>query len=164
MSSKNCARRLGSHPKLTLFDLGVWNLTGGKRAESLLRASALGTCVTFGGIPAAGLNPSGAVSVSRAALGIQHLINMSACLMNAENITALLAYFMTMKQWPLPDGRRRPLLASGEIIHDNWERPLRQASRDEGRGQRVKKSCSVRNRASLAGQPMLNVKCAAIGR
>ena len=113
-----------------------------------------------GGIPAAGLNPSGAVSVSRATLGIKKLINMSACLMNAENITALLAYYMTIKQWPLPDGYRRPLLAYGEIIHDNCE--LRQASRDEGRGQRVEKSCSAWNRASAKSQ-LLSIVSLGIG-
>ncbi|HMD47741.1 MAG TPA: hydrogenase small subunit, partial [Bryobacteraceae bacterium] len=54
--------------------------------------------------------------------GLKNLINMSACPMNAENITALIVYYMTMKQWPPLDRYRRPLFAYGKLIHDNCER------------------------------------------
>ncbi|MGA7870607.1 MAG: hydrogenase small subunit, partial [Candidatus Binatus sp.] len=40
----------------------------------------------------------------------------------AENITALIVYYMTMKQWPPLDRYRRPLFAYGKLIHDNCER------------------------------------------
>lgn len=83
---------------------------------------AVGTCATFGGIPAAHPNPTGALSVGDAVPGVKNLVNMSACPMNAENITALLVYYMTMKQWPPLDQYRRPLFAYGKFIHDNCER------------------------------------------
>jgi len=83
---------------------------------------AVGTCAAFGGIPAAAPNPTGALSVADAVPGVKNLINMSACPANAENITALIVYYMTLKQWPPLDQYRRPLFAYGKTIHDNCER------------------------------------------
>jgi hydrogenase small subunit len=109
---------------------GAYCTIGGRSALQIARevcgqaaaTIAVGTCATFGGIPAARPNPTGAVSVGDAVPGIKNLINMSACPMNAENITALLVYYMTMKQWPPLDRYRRPLFAYGKLIHDNCER------------------------------------------
>ena len=83
---------------------------------------AVGTCASFGGIPAAGPNPTGALSVADAVPGVKNLINMSACPANAENITALIVYYLTLKRWPPLDRYRRPLFAYGKTIHDNCER------------------------------------------
>src|SRR5208337_3647908 len=52
----------------------------------------------------------------------QNLINMSACPANAENITALIVYYMILKRWPPLDQYRRPLFAYGTSIHDACER------------------------------------------
>jgi hydrogenase small subunit len=83
---------------------------------------AVGTCATFGGIPAAAPNPTAALSVADAVPGLKTLINMSACPANAENITALIVYFMTLKRWPPVDQYKRPLFAYGKTIHDSCER------------------------------------------
>jgi hydrogenase small subunit len=83
---------------------------------------AVGTCATFGGIPAARPNPTRALSVADAVPGVKNLINMSACPANAENITALIVYYLTLKQWPPLDRYRRPLFAYGKSIHDGCER------------------------------------------
>jgi hydrogenase small subunit len=83
---------------------------------------AVGTCASFGGIPAARPNPTGALSVADAVPGVKNLINMSACPANAENLTALIVYYMTLKRWPPLDQNRRPLFAYGKTIHDNCER------------------------------------------
>ncbi len=83
---------------------------------------AVGTCATFGGIPAARPNPTRALSVADAVPGVRNLINMSACPANAENITALIVYYLTLKQWPPLDRYRRPLFAYGKSIHDGCER------------------------------------------
>src|SRR5271165_5799492 len=109
---------------------GAYCTIGGRSALQIARevcsqavaTIAVGTCATFGGIPAARPNPTGAVSVGDAVPGLKTLINISACPMNAENITALLVYYMTMKQWPPLDRYRRPLFAYGKLIHDNCER------------------------------------------
>ena len=83
---------------------------------------AIGTCASFGGLPAARPNPTGALSVADAVPGVKNLINMSACPANAENITALIVYYLTLKRWPPLDRYRRPLFAYGKAIHDNCER------------------------------------------
>ncbi len=87
-----------------------------------LATIAVGTCASYGGIPAARPNPTRALSVADAVPGVRNLINMSACPANAENITALLVYYLTLKQWPPLDRYRRPLFAYGKSIHDNCER------------------------------------------
>jgi hydrogenase small subunit len=109
---------------------GVYCTIGGKSALSIVRevcgkamaTVAVGTCACFGGIPAASPNPTGAVAVADAVPGLRNLINLSACPANAENITALLVYYLTLKQWPPLDQYRRPLFAYGKLIHDNCER------------------------------------------
>ena len=83
---------------------------------------AVGTCAAFGGIPAAAPNPTRALSVADAVPGVKNLINMSACPANAENITALIVYYLTLKRWPPLDQYRRPLFAYGTTIHDACER------------------------------------------
>ena len=109
---------------------GAYCTIGGKAALDIARevcsgaaaTIAVGTCAAFGGIPAAAPNPTGALSVADAVPGLQNLINMSACPANAENITALIVYYMTLKRWPPLDQYRRPLFAYGKTIHDNCER------------------------------------------
>lgn len=109
---------------------GAYCTIGGKSALQIARevcgaaaaTVAVGTCAAFGGIPAARPNPTGAVAVGDAVPDVKNLINLPACPMNAENITALLVYYLTMKEWPPLDQYRRPLFAYGKLIHDNCER------------------------------------------
>jgi hydrogenase small subunit len=109
---------------------GAYCTIGGRSALDIARevcggaaaTIAVGTCAAFGGIPAARPNPTGALSVADAVPGLKNLINMSACPANAENITALIVYYMTLKRWPPLDQYRRPLFAYGKFIHDNCER------------------------------------------
>ena len=109
---------------------GAYCTIGGRSALDIARevcsgaaaTIAVGTCAAFGGIPAAGPNPTGALSVADAVPGLQNLINMSACPANAENITALIVYYLTLKRWPPLDHYRRPLFAYGTSIHDGCER------------------------------------------
>src|SRR5271166_4872468 len=109
---------------------GVYCTIGGRSALDIAHevcggakaTIAVGTCAAFGGIPAAAPNPTGALSVADAVPGVQNLINMLACPANAENITALIVYYMTLKRWPPLDQYRRPLFAYGTSIHDACER------------------------------------------
>ena len=109
---------------------GAYCTIGGRSALDMARevcggaaaTIAVGTCAAFGGIPAAAPNPTGALSVADAVPGVQNLINLSACPANAENITALVVYYLTLKRWPPLDQYRRPLFAYGTIIHDSCER------------------------------------------
>jgi hydrogenase small subunit len=109
---------------------GAYCTIGGRAALDIARevcgnaaaVIAVGTCAAFGGLPAAAPNPTGALSVEQAVPGLSHLINLSACPVNAENITALLVYFLTYGAWPALDHLHRPLFAYGQLIHDNCER------------------------------------------
>jgi hydrogenase small subunit len=109
---------------------GAYCTIGGRAALDIARevcrnaaaTIAVGTCAAFGGIPAAAPNPTGALSVADAVPGTKNLINMSACPANAENITALLVYYLTLKRFPPLDQYRRPFFAYGKSIHDNCER------------------------------------------
>jgi hydrogenase small subunit len=83
---------------------------------------AIGTCAAFGGLPGAAPNPTGALSVADAVPGLKNLINLSACPANAENLAAVIVYYLTFNRWPPLDRYRRPLFAHGKAIHDNCER------------------------------------------
>ncbi len=109
---------------------GAYCTIGGRSALQIARevcgqaaaTIAMGTCATFGGLPAAAPNPTGALGVADAVPGVKNLINLSACPANVENLTALIVYFLTFKRWPPLDAYRRPLFAYGKSIHDNCER------------------------------------------
>jgi hydrogenase small subunit len=109
---------------------GAYCCIGGRSALDISRevcgkaaaTIAMGTCATFGGLPAASPNPTGALGVADAVPGVKNLINLSACPANVENLTALIVYFLTFKHWPPLDAWRRPLFAYGKSIHDNCER------------------------------------------
>ena len=109
---------------------GAYCTIGGRSALQIARevcgqaaaTIAMGTCATFGGLPAAAPNPTGALGVADAVPGVKNLINLSACPANVENLTALIVYFLTFKHWPPLDAWRRPLFAYGKSIHDNCER------------------------------------------
>lgn len=109
---------------------GAYCTIGGKSALQIARdlckdalaVVAVGTCAAFGGLPAAAPNPTGALSVAEAVPGIKSLINLPACPVNAENLTALIVYFLTYHRWPALDRYNRPLFAYGKSIHDACER------------------------------------------
>jgi hydrogenase small subunit len=109
---------------------GAYCTIGGRAAIDIARevcgdalaTIAMGTCATFGGLPAAAPNPTGALGVADAVPGVKNLINLSACPANVENLTALIVYYLTFKNLPPTDAYRRPLFAYGKAIHDNCER------------------------------------------
>src|SRR5574341_204274 len=109
---------------------GAYCTIGGRAALDIARevcgaaaaTIAIGTCASFGGLPAAAPNPTGALGVADAVPGARNLINLSACPANVENLTALLVYYLTFKRWPPLDHVRRPMFAYGKSIHDNCER------------------------------------------
>ena len=109
---------------------GAYCTIGGKSALQIaqemcshaLAVVAVGTCAAFGGLPAASPNPTSALSIGEAVPGIKTLINLPACPVNAENLTALITYFLTYSKWPALDRYNRPLFAYGKSIHDACER------------------------------------------
>jgi hydrogenase small subunit len=109
---------------------GAYCTIGGRSALDIARevcegaaaVVAIGTCASFGGLPAAAPNPTGALSVADAVPGLQNLINMPACPANGENLAALIVYYVTFGRLPELDSLRRPLYAYGKLIHDACEK------------------------------------------
>jgi hydrogenase small subunit len=87
---------------------------------------AVGTCATFGGLPKAAPNPTGAASIGElmASLGINvSLINVSGCPPLPEVITGTILYYLALGM-PALDNLRRPMPFYGETVHtDCYRRP-----------------------------------------
>lgn len=83
---------------------------------------ALGTCATFGGIPAAAPNPSNAMGVdelmAQALIPTKPLVNVSGCPPIGEVITGTLAYFLVNGTLPPLDELKRPKVFYGKTVHD----------------------------------------------
>jgi hydrogenase small subunit len=108
---------------------GVYCTIAGKTAMQHLEEAAegaaaiinVGTCSSFGGIPAASPNPTGARGVPAVVSGVP-IINLPGCPMNVDNLVGTIAHFVTFGALPATDGEGRPLFAYGQRIHDNCER------------------------------------------
>ena len=108
---------------------GAYCTIGGKSALQILEEAAkgavaiinVGTCSSFGGIPAAAPNPTGAVGVSDVISGVP-IVNLPGCPSNAANITATFVHYLTFGALPALDSKGRPLFAYGARIHDNCPR------------------------------------------
>ena len=114
---------------IPMKDGGVYCCIGGKTAKDIVQevcgnamaTIAVGTCATYGGLPAAAPNPTGAVGVSEAMPNLS-VVNLPGCPVNVENITATVVHFLTFGSLPPLDSIGRPLFAYGKRIHDNCER------------------------------------------
>jgi hydrogenase small subunit len=85
---------------------------------------AVGTCASFGGIPEAKPNPTGAVPVSHIVKD-KPIINISGCPPIPVVITGVLAHYLTFGELPARDHLGRPKAFYGETIHDRcYRRPF----------------------------------------
>jgi len=108
---------------------GVYCTIAGKTAIQHLEEAAsgaaaiinVGTCSSFGGIPAASPNPTGARGVPSVISNVP-IINLPGCPMNVDNLVGTIAHFVTFGALPATDGQGRPLFAYGQRIHDKCER------------------------------------------
>ncbi len=90
-------------------------------AEHAAALVAVGTCATFGGVPAAAPNPTGAVGVMDIVRG-KPIINIPACPANPANMVGVILHYVLTGQVPELDSLLRPKFAFGYRIHDNCER------------------------------------------
>lgn len=110
-------------------DDGVYCTIGGRTAVDLLQEAAanalavvaIGSCASFGGLPKANPNPTGAVSVMDLVKD-KPVLNLPGCPCNAVNLTATVVHFLTFGALPEMDIQHRPLFAYGARIHDNCPR------------------------------------------
>ena len=85
---------------------------------------AVGTCATFGGIPGANPNPTGAVGIGDIVPG-KPVINISGCPPIPEAMTGTIAYLLSFGAIPELDHLGRPKAFFGEAIHDRcYRRPF----------------------------------------
>jgi NiFe hydrogenase small subunit HydA len=84
------------------------------------RVIAVGSCASFGGIPAAHPNPSEAKSVE-SALGID-VVNLPGCPVNPEWVLSTIVNILMLGRCPELDEYKRPKNIYGSRIHDNCER------------------------------------------
>jgi hydrogenase small subunit len=85
---------------------------------------AVGTCATYGGLPAAKPNPTGAMSVNQL-IKDKPVVNVPGCPPIPVVITGVLAHFLTFGKLPELDVLGRPKVFYGESIHDRcYRRPF----------------------------------------
>jgi hydrogenase small subunit len=93
-------------------------------AKGAAAVVAVGTCSSFGGIPAAQPNPTGAVPVTDIVKD-KPVINVSGCPPIPVVITGVLAHYLTFGQLPALDALGRPTAFYGNSIHDRcYRRPF----------------------------------------
>jgi len=111
---------------------GVYSTIAGRTNLDLLQEAskgaaaiiAVGTCATFGGIPNAKPNPTGAVAVSDI-IKDKPIVNISGCPPIPAVITGVLAHYLTFGALPELDDLGRPRSYYGETIHDRcYRRPF----------------------------------------
>ncbi|MBF0368972.1 MAG: hydrogenase small subunit [Magnetococcales bacterium] len=93
-------------------------------AKGAAAVIAVGSCASFGGLPAAQPNPTGAVPVS-AIVTDKPLLHLPGCPPIPAVISAVVAHFLTFSTLPELDGQLRPKAFYGETIHDRcYRRPF----------------------------------------
>jgi hydrogenase small subunit len=107
-----------------------WMAQHGRSGLSVLRETmegaalviAVGTCATFGGIPAALPNPSKALGVSdlmaTGLFPIRPLVNISGCPPVPEVVSGTIAYYLVNGALPPLDAQLRPSIFYGKTVHD----------------------------------------------
>jgi [NiFe] hydrogenase small subunit len=80
----------------------------------------IGSCSSFGGIPAAEPNPGGYKGVGDA-LGIKTL-NLPGCPPNPINLIGTIVNYLLLGKLPALDEKGRPVFAYGKTIHDTCPR------------------------------------------
>ncbi len=90
-------------------------------AENCLAVVAVGSCATWGGLPKARPNPTGAVSV-REIVKDKPIINLPGCPPIPEVMTGTLSHILAFGTLPELDHLGRPLAFFGNSIHDRCYR------------------------------------------
>lgn len=87
---------------------------------------AVGTCASFGGLPAAAPNPTGAMSVGelmqQGRISRRPLVNLPGCPPIPEVMSAVLAHRVAFGSFPELDAQARPVVFYGETVHDRCSR------------------------------------------
>ena len=110
-------------------DKGIYCKIGGKTALEILNETAphaaaiiaMGSCASWGGVAAAGVNPTEAKGIPDLLPG-KKVVSIPGCPPNPYNLLSTVLYFLTFNKLPDLDEKGRPKFAYGRIIHENCER------------------------------------------
>ncbi|KAB2922296.1 MAG: hydrogenase small subunit [Bacteroidetes bacterium] len=108
---------------------GIYCRIAGKNAIDMLKevagsaalTIAIGSCASWGGIPSADPNPTGASGVSQILRGTK-VVNLPGCPANPYILLGIALQFAVMGVLPELDGQGRPKVAYGRTIHDHCPR------------------------------------------
>src|SRR5271165_6415673 len=122
---------------IPMKDEGVYMELSSKPAVKVLRevaaksaaVIAIGSCASWGGVPSADPNPTGAVGVS-SIITDKPVVNLPGCPPNPLNLMGVVLEYVTMGKLPELDEVGRPKFAYERVIHDNCPR---RAHFDSGR-------------------------------
>jgi hydrogenase small subunit len=122
---------------IPLKDDGIYCVVGGKKAVDTLKAVAakagaviaIGSCASWGGIPSAAPNPTGAVGAPTVLAG-KTVVTLPGCPANPHNLLGTVLQFATFGTLPKLDDKGRPAFAYGRVIHEDCPR---RAHFDNGR-------------------------------
>ena len=81
---------------------------------------AIGSCASWGGVPSADPNPTGAVGVD--SVSGKPIVNLPGCPPNPYNLLAVVLEYVTMGRLPELDRFGRPKFAYDRVIHENCPR------------------------------------------
>jgi len=110
-------------------DNGIYCMVGGKTALQILEDAAekagaiiaIGSCASFGGIPAADPNPTGAKGVPQILAG-KTVVTIPGCPPNPYNFLGTALQFASFGTLPALDDKGRPKFAYGRTIHEHCPR------------------------------------------
>jgi hydrogenase small subunit len=116
---------------------GIYCMIGGRTALEIVKdvagqagaVIAIGSCASWGGIPSADPNPTGAVGAHDVLTG-KTVVNIPGCPANPYNFLGTVLQYATYGTLPALDGDGRPMFAYGQTIH---EKCPRRAHFDAGR-------------------------------
>jgi hydrogenase small subunit len=108
---------------------GIYCKIAGKTAIEMLTevganaaaVIAIGSCASWGGIPSADPNPTGAVG-AKDILTDKTVVTIPGCPANPYNFLGTVLQFATLGTLPALDDKNRPLFAYGRTIHDHCPR------------------------------------------
>lgn len=110
-------------------DKGIYCKIAGKTSQQILADTAphagaiiaMGSCASWGGVAAAGSNPTAAVGIQELLPG-KKVVTIPGCPPNPYNLLSTVLYYLTFKKLPELDEKGRPKFAYSRIIHENCER------------------------------------------
>ena len=127
-------RHAGSYVLITegatpTLDGGIYCQIGGQPALEILREAAenagaiiaMGSCASFGGVPSADPNPTGAKGTPMV-LTDKTVVTLPGCPPNPYNLLGTVLQYATYGTLPALDAKGRPLFAYGRTIHEDCPR------------------------------------------